>query len=142
MGFRALTRWALALGPPIFLLSLCRLLKDAADMAASDISSAALLIFFEDSCRRRPTLEAMNADDACLPVLCFCLLLAVMAAADEDETDANEEEAAPLERADVIIFRVLLFFLASIMVGMGGGPSCSANSISLFWSSATSWILF
>ena len=137
MGFRALTLWTLALGPSTFLAPLCRLL-DEVDVAASDDSSVALLISLEGSFRRRPTLEEMDVDDACLPLPCLSRLLAAIAAADEDEADADEVVAVPPVRADVIIFLVLLFFLASTMVGIGGGDSCSASSISLFWSSITS----
>lgn len=131
VGFCALDIWALALGPSSFLAPLCRLLEDVVEVAASDISSVALLISLDGSFRRRPTLEAMDADDACLPPPYFSRLLAAIAAADE-------VVAVPLVRADVIIFLVLLFFLASTRVGIGGGASCSASSISLFWSSTTS----
>ena len=137
-GFRPLTLWALALESPLFMALLCRLLEDALDVVATDVSSIAPLISLEVSFRRLPTLASMDADVACLSLPYFSRLLAAIAAADEDETDADELTAVPLERADAIISLVVLFFLASTMVGIGGETSCSASSINLCWSSATS----
>lgn len=107
----------------LFLLPLLRLLEEADDVAVPDISPVALLpTSLYDSARRRPTLfESMDADEACLPPLCFIRLRADVDV-DEDEVKLGDDEgdvaALLLASADAIIFLVLRFFLVSTIAGL------------------------